>query len=83
MLNENELNWMSENANELKAARLAAMNVVYTYVREADGATATVKNGRVIDLSIPEGPSLDGYYETRIGVTPKVLRENGFVRVEK
>ena len=84
MLNEKELNWMSENAEEVKSVALAAAaNVVRNYSRSSDKATAKTQAGRCIEISLPAPDRNDPYWDElpRIGCRVSVLKEAGFERV--
>lgn len=85
MLSDNELNWMSENAEEIAAARQAAAEAIYNYVRASDGATAKAQDGKCIEISLDPPDRNDPWWDElpRLGCRVKILRENGFERVEE
>jgi hypothetical protein len=82
MLVDKELDWMSQNATEIKATQERAAEEVKVYIRARDGAKATVKGIRCIELSIPDpdrnNPNWD--YLPRTGCRVSVLKDNGFER---
>ena len=85
MLSKKELNWMSENAAEIAAQRAAAAATVFSYTRTSDGATAKTQDGKCIELSLAAPDRDDPYWDElpRIGCRAKILRDNGFERVEE
>jgi hypothetical protein len=83
MLTEKELNWMSENAAEVRNVAIAAVNEIRNYYRGSDKATAKCQAGRCIEISLSDPDRNDPLWDElpRVGCRVSVLKDNGFERV--